>query len=480
MKKTILVFLIVILLGLFFISAAPKWKTANPCPIKAETNIVYYGDNGFGGVGDLSESWLVNFLEWWKQQDNSINYVELSKSNIQSDCDLTSNNIKVYIQPGGDAYYQQRSLGSTGKGKLINYINSGKGFVGICAGFYYAAYDYYWQNKYYAHSDLLGVYPTVEGSIKEIADYDSNNNYALTPLSNGFNAIYYGGPTRGYRYTSLESPGIVDSSYTAFGEGMPAIIKYNNMLLNSVHLEAYENDGIIGLSTEDRIENYKYLANLINEVSGTNFFVPAYVNPPYCGDNICNGDETYLTCLADCAVPQCNDGIDNDGDGLIDFGEDPGCSSPEDDDERDVVGPIEVFFDGFEDGLDWITYGTGTSWGRTTAAKYEGSYSMGVKRTGAGNPSYTEKSINLNGYGSANIEYYRKLVGLDAADDFSAEYFDGTWKVLEQLGSKSENNADFIKMNFQIPTSATKIRFMCECGAVSEMCYVDNVRIVAQ
>jgi len=31
--------------------------------------------------------------------------------------------------------------------------------------------------------------------------------------------------------------------------------------------------------------------------------------------------------------PQCSDGIDNDGDGLIDYPQDPGCQSPQDDDE---------------------------------------------------------------------------------------------------------------------------------------------------
>ena len=36
------------------------------------------------------------------------------------------------------------------------------------------------------------------------------------------------------------------------------------------------------------------------------------------------------------AVPQCSDGIDNDDDGHIDFGADPGCLSPFDDDESDA------------------------------------------------------------------------------------------------------------------------------------------------
>jgi hypothetical protein len=37
--------------------------------------------------------------------------------------------------------------------------------------------------------------------------------------------------------------------------------------------------------------------------------------------------------------PQCNDGFDNDGDGLIDFPNDPGCSSAEDYDETDIGFP---------------------------------------------------------------------------------------------------------------------------------------------
>ncbi|MFH2007876.1 MAG: hypothetical protein ABI333_14935 [bacterium] len=41
-----------------------------------------------------------------------------------------------------------------------------------------------------------------------------------------------------------------------------------------------------------------------------------------------------------CSVPRCNDGLDNDGDGLIDFLEDPGCQDPLDNTELDdCLGP---------------------------------------------------------------------------------------------------------------------------------------------
>ena len=33
--------------------------------------------------------------------------------------------------------------------------------------------------------------------------------------------------------------------------------------------------------------------------------------------------------------PKCNDGIDNDGDGKVDYPNDPGCSAPNVDDEAD-------------------------------------------------------------------------------------------------------------------------------------------------
>ena len=34
--------------------------------------------------------------------------------------------------------------------------------------------------------------------------------------------------------------------------------------------------------------------------------------------------------------PECSDKVDNDGDGKVDYGPDPGCDSPRDDDERDT------------------------------------------------------------------------------------------------------------------------------------------------
>ena len=71
---------------------------------------------------------------------------------------------------------------------------------------------------------------------------------------------------------------------------------------------------------------------------------------PVCGNSILddgeecdegenNGDNAYCSSL--CAINSvCNDGQDNDGDGLIDYPDDPGCDSLNDNDETDAVVPV--------------------------------------------------------------------------------------------------------------------------------------------
>jgi uncharacterized repeat protein (TIGR01451 family) len=46
------------------------------------------------------------------------------------------------------------------------------------------------------------------------------------------------------------------------------------------------------------------------------------------------------TTVARTGKPQCSDGRDNDGDGVIDYPADPGCASPVDDDERNAEAPL--------------------------------------------------------------------------------------------------------------------------------------------
>ncbi len=495
----VLLIIAVAVSGMFFVSAAPR---PGACPIQSDTNIVVYGDTGTGGVGSLSKSWIAHFFDWWKTYDANIKYVFLDRNDVKTDCNLANYpNVKLYVQPGGNAYYQQNALGSTGRTKILSYLDSGRAYLGICAGAFYAANDYYWQGSYYNWPNLLKRFPTVEGSITSIADYDANPGYALTSLDGGrFNMIYYGGPTRGWRNTPLTFPGEQKLTFTSIPRNLPASIKNGKMLLMSTHAEAFENDGISGLTTADRIENYKWLANSINDAAGTGFYVPAYTNPPQCSDGIDNDGDGFVDYPTDAGCTsmgdndetdplpmQCSDGIDNDWDGFIDYPADLGCLNALDNDETDVSGTVDLLFDNFEQGLSGWTLNTvsgGNPWQTTIANVYQGVYSAQSSPMSTSEPaSVMERGVNTAGYSNVEFSYYRQLVGLDAADEFKAKWFDGgSWNIIEETLGNSADDAGYIYKVYSLPASAGnnanfKVRFECTAGAVSEFCRVDNVKV---
>ncbi len=436
------------------LGAKPGGTTA--CPIATGTDFAVYGQTFKGGVGTSSRSWMAHFFDWWKAQDPSVDYVFLTAAQAQACTNLkrTYPNLKMWVQPGGDAYDQQTALGATGKANINGFIIDQGAYLGVCAGAYYATRGYWWEGRYYAHPYLLGAYPvTMEGAISSIAPWPG---YAMTVLSNGRNAIYYGGPTVGLQRTSPASLlGETAASFASIGGGLPAVIIYNNVLLTSVHLEAFENDGISGLSTRDRTENYKYLANLINHVARTNFKVPAYAT----------------------ALPQCSDGVDNDGDGKVDSS-DPGCSGALDDDEADAPTG-QVIADGFESGLGaWTVTGAGAPWKASSLDPYTGGAHAYAVQPGVSTMTYLERTFSLAAFtNGGHLVYYRRLIGLDGADEFVAEYYDGSWRTLEATGSASANDAAYSRQEFDLPKATTKLRFGCMAGAVSEKCEVDDVSL---
>jgi hypothetical protein len=78
-----------------------------------------------------------------------------------------------------------------------------------------------------------------------------------------------------------------------------------------------------------------------------------------CNDDFCESDDACIRDLSIDGFPECNDGIDNDLDGAIDYFFDEGCNSLTDDDEGDVEtsgnsddsdGPVVLFE--CNDGID--------------------------------------------------------------------------------------------------------------------------------
>ena len=161
-----------ILVGLFYAESS--------CPITDDIRIVYSLVNG---VGPASKIWVEDFLWWWQAYDPSVRYLGMTAEDMQA-CDFASYpNLKVYINPGGNAYDQLTALGTKGTSNIRNFVTrdqsiSTSAYVGFCAGGYIASHDYLWETIYegpgyynYAENPPISLFPhTVEGSIVDIND----------------------------------------------------------------------------------------------------------------------------------------------------------------------------------------------------------------------------------------------------------------------------------------------------------------------
>lgn len=183
----------------------------------------------------------------------------------------------------------------------------------------------------------------------------------------------------------------------------------------------------------------------------------------------------YDGTIADLGSP---DGNTSDGatpDGKVPDGKVPDAAT------TDCSGPSVLFSDDFESGTltKWTTSGSGDPWYASTDKPNGGLYSAKANKTGTF--SYMEGSFSPPGLGTVTFAFQRRLVGLDAADDFSADYFDqGSWTAVEHLGTGAASEATFSARSYPIPNTATKIRFGCLNGPASKACVVDDVVVSAK
>ncbi len=95
-----------------------------------------------------------------------------------------------------------------------------------------------------------------------------------------------------------------------------------------------------------------------------------------------------------------------------------------------------IFSDGFESGTltGWNTTSTSSAnnWtvlvnGSSPGDAYQGSYSARAQPQSTSEPaSILHKNISTVGFQNITFGYYRRLVGIDAADEFKARWLDGT------------------------------------------------------
>ena len=152
------------------------------------------------------------------------------------------------------------------------------------------------------------------------------------------------------------------------------------------------------------------------------------------------------------------------------------------------VSADTIFSDDFEDGdlAGWTLTAVsgGNNWTNSNTDPFEGTRHAQSQPQSTSEPaSVIERIVSTSGYKNTTFSYYRKLIGLDGADEFQVEYNTGSgWTVLENTNSTSQDDASYVFKNFSLPGSADnnsnfQIKFECTAGGVTEFCRVDNVTI---
>ena len=158
-------------------------------------DIAVYTDNGTGAWEDGIVS-FENFLDW-----KGISHERVTAIDINSN-DLRPLYQAVYF-PGGYAWYYKVAIDENGLQNIRDLVSAGGGYIGMCAGAYFASDSVFWEE------DGLLDYPldlfdgVARGAIDAIAPWD---NYTMTTLkmnqNNPINSfeppteemLYYGGP----------------------------------------------------------------------------------------------------------------------------------------------------------------------------------------------------------------------------------------------------------------------------------------------
>lgn len=154
-----------------------------------------------------------------------------------------------------------------------------------------------------------------------------------------------------------------------------------------------------------------------------------------------------------------------------------------------AVSAEDLFFEDFETDLllsKWnlTTQGGARPWSVVGTNPQGGFWHAETNPTSSSEPAAVmEINISTSGYSSVKFEYYKRLVQLDASDEFKVRWYDGsTWNTVEETGSGSGNDAGYVFRSFDLPAGAGdnpdfKIRFECTADLAGEYCRVDNVNV---
>ena len=199
-------------------------------------------------------------------------YEEISDSDLNYSTQDFSNLYKVILFPGGYATWYNYFINKTGKERIRSFVKSGGGYLGICAGSYFAVDKVEWGGVTYDDESGydLDLFPgTGVGDIKKIADYyagkwimytfnfENENSilsrYKTVPYSEDI--IYLGGP---YFSTDKGYESKVTTLATFADNGQPGIVAFQygsgKVVLFGPHPEIEEDSDRDGVPLEGEDE----------------------------------------------------------------------------------------------------------------------------------------------------------------------------------------------------------------------------------
>ncbi len=455
------------------------------------------------GTWEHSITSFEKFLEW-----KNLSYEEISAWNLNHESLIGKYNAIFF--PGGWAYNYKKSIHDSGNQNIRDFIYSGGAYIGMSAGAYYACDNVRWDGQDYPyylnlfHGDCIGP-------IEEIASWP---NYIMTTISinpsheaniyepSTEDVLYYGEPYFiPYQTQEMQTLASWNIPSNPSLDKTSGIISFNygsgRVLLVGPHPEIEEDsdrDGnSFGEELNDEGSDWPFLWTAIDWLMKKPISLPPELPQ---GTTQANNDTiapiihsfsdspdplTAGTLLTIKANVTDNIAISSVRVNILDI------FYPM---SLEQGPPAAIFYDNFESGslAGWTNTAIsgGQKWTASTVNPFQGSWHAQSQPRSTNEPASTlERTVPTTNYQGITIKYARRLVGLDAADEFKAKWFDGAaWNTLEQTRSKSANDASYITKSFSLPSSANnnpnfKIKFECTAGAVSEYCRIDNINISA-
>ena len=218
-------------------------------PSFAQNKIALYSGIGVWTDGIIA---LSSFFQWANFDFDLVTEGDMNSTRLSS--------YDLLIIPGGNAGKYADYITNDGKQAILEFVQNGGSYLGICAGSYFAAQTTVW-NGNILHYGLNLFDGTAIGPITDIAEWPyyemaeiefNNNDTIATFLTDNKQILYYGGP-----YFVRADSAFDTVALFANYKPDPAIIKYSygdgRVVLMSPHPEIEEN------STRDGTDFAGYL-----------------------------------------------------------------------------------------------------------------------------------------------------------------------------------------------------------------------------